>query len=104
MVESPIPVGGKQPTAWSMKHKIMAVMARREGETRLDGRVEMDDAYLGGMRSDRKRGRGAAGKTPFVAAVSTGPEGRPRKLKLPPVKDFRMRKARETETLSETVR
>ena len=77
MVESPIPVGGKQPTAWSMKHKIMAVMARREGETRLDGRVEMDDAYLGGMRSDRKRGRGAAGKTPFVAAVLDRPRGAP---------------------------
>ena len=48
----------------------MAVMARREGETPT-GRVEMDDAYLGGVRSGGKRGRGAAGKTPFVAAVST---------------------------------
>ena len=67
-------LGVKQPTAWAMKHKIMAVMARREGETRLDGRVEMDDAYLGGRRSGGKRGRGAAGKTPFVAAVSTGSE------------------------------
>ena len=64
----------------------MAVMARREGETPLTGRVEMDDAYLGGVRSGGKRGRGAAGKTPFVAAVSTSPEGRPRKLKLAPVK------------------
>ena len=69
----------------------MAVMARREGETRLTGRVEMDDAYLGGVRSGGKRGRGAAGKTPFVAAVSTSPEGRPRKLKLAPVKGFRKR-------------
>ena len=43
------------------------------------------------MRSDGKRGRGAAGKTPFVAAVSTSPEGRPRKLKLAPVKGFRKR-------------
>ena len=51
----------------------MAVMARREGETPLTGRVEMDDAYLGGVRSGGKRGRGAAGKTPFVAAVSTSP-------------------------------
>ena len=64
---------------------------RREGETRLTGRVEMDDAYLGGVRSGGKRGRGAAGKTPFVAAVSTSPEGRPRKLKLAPVKGFRKR-------------
>ena len=28
-------------------------MARREGETALAGRVEMDDAYLGGVRSAR---------------------------------------------------
>ena len=70
-------LGVKQPTAWAVKHKIMAVMARREGETALTGRVEMDDAYLGGVRSGGKRGRGAAGKTPFVAAVSTSPEGRP---------------------------
>ena len=84
-------LGVKQPTAWAVKHKIMAVMARREGETRLTGRVEMDDAYLGGVRSGGKRGRGAAGKTPFVAAVSTSPEGRPGKLKLAPVKGFRKR-------------
>ena len=84
-------LGVKQPTAWSMKHKIMAVMARREGETQLGGRVEMDDAYLGGRRSGGKRGRGAAGKTPFVAAISTSPEGRPRKLKLAPVRGFRKR-------------
>ena len=51
-------LGVKQPTAWAVKHKIMAVMARREGETPLTGRVEMDDAYLGGVRSGGKRGRG----------------------------------------------
>ena len=73
-------LGVKQPTAWTMKHKIMAVMARREADTPLSGRVEMDDAYLGGARAGGKRGRGAPGKTPFVAAVSTSPEGRPRKV------------------------
>ena len=84
-------LGVKQPTAWTMKHKIMAVMARREADTPLSGRVEMDDAYLGGARAGAKRGRGAPGKTPFVAAVSTSPEGRPRKVKLVPVKGFRKR-------------
>ena len=84
-------LGVKQQTAWTVKQKIMAVMARREADTRLDGRVEMDDAYLGGSRSGGKRGRGAPGKTPFVAAVSTGAEGRPRKVKLAPVKGFRKR-------------
>ena len=45
---------------------------------RLAGRVEVDDAYLGGARSGGKRGRGAAGKTPFVAAVETTAERKPR--------------------------
>ena len=46
----------------------------------------MDDANPSG-----KRGLCAADKTPFVTAVSTGPEGRPRKLELAPVKGFRKR-------------
>ncbi len=49
----------------------------------------MDDAYLGGQRSGGKRGRGAAGKTPFVAAVETTPERKPRRLRLSVVKGFR---------------
>ena len=49
-------LGVKQPTAWAVKHKIMAVMARREGETALTGRVEMDDAYLGGGALRRQAG------------------------------------------------
>ena len=84
-------LGVRQPTAWVIKHKIMAVMVRREGEAPLSGRVEMDDAYLGGRRSRGKRGRGVARKTPFVAAVSTGAGGCPRKLKLAPVRSFQKR-------------
>ncbi len=37
----------------------------------LQGFIELDDAYLGGERSGGKVGRGAAGKTPFIAAVGT---------------------------------
>ena len=47
----------------------------RDAGKKLEGRVEIDDAYVGGEKC--KRGRGAAGKTPFVAAVETSPEGRP---------------------------
>ena len=81
-------LGIKQTNAWALKQKTMAVMAGREDQKRLDGRVEMDDAYLGGHRPG-KRGRGAAGKQPFVAAVSTSDDRRPRKMKLLPVKGFR---------------
>jgi transposase-like protein len=83
-------LGVRQPTAWLMKHKLMRVMLEREAQKpQLEGRVEIDDAYLGGERSGGKRGRGAAGKTPIVAAVETTAERRPRRLKLTVVKGFR---------------
>ena len=49
----------------------------REDARQLDGRVELDDAYLGGERSGGKAGRGSENKGPFVAAVQTTPEGQP---------------------------
>jgi hypothetical protein len=64
-------------------------VVREAGKPKLAGRVEIDDAYLGGERSGGKRGRGAAGKTPFVAAVETTPERRPRRLRLTVVEGFR---------------
>src|SRR4051794_17156423 len=83
-------LGTRQPTAWLIKHKLMAAMEAREAEKpKLGGRVEMDDAYLGGQRTGGKRGRGAAGKTPFVAAVETTAERKPRRLRLTVVKGFR---------------
>ena len=87
-------LGIKQTHAWSLKQKIMAVMAGREDSKRLDGRVEMDDVYLGGHRPG-KRGRGAAGKQPFVAAVSTTDDRRPRKMKLLLVGGFRKREVKK---------
>jgi len=64
-------------TAWLMKHKLMEVMRVREDTRVLDGRVELDDAYLGGERSGGKAGRGSENKVPFVAAVQTTPAGQP---------------------------
>ena len=91
-------LGTRQPTAWLMKQKLMVAMAAREAEKpRLAGRVEVDDAYLGGQRAGGKRGRGAAGKTPFVAAVETTAERKPRRLRLTVVKGFRKK---EIETLA----
>ena len=85
-------LGVRQPTAWLVKHKLMRAMAAREaGKPKLAGRVEMDDAYLGGERSGGKRGRGAAGKTPIIAAVETTAERRPKRLRLTVVKGFRKR-------------
>jgi transposase-like protein len=83
-------LGVRRQTAWLVKHKLMRAMAAREAaKPRLSGRVEVDDAYLGGERSGGKRGRGAAGKTPIVAAVETTPERKPKRLRLTVVKGFR---------------
>ena len=42
-------LGIRQPTAWLVKHKLMRAMAEREAKKpQLQGRVEIDDAYLGG--------------------------------------------------------
>jgi transposase-like protein len=81
-------LGVTQTTAWKIKHKLKQVMLERDASKRLIGRIEIDDAYLGGERSGGKRGRGAPGKTPFVAAVETTAEGKPVRLKLQRITDF----------------
>jgi ISXO2-like transposase domain/Transposase zinc-ribbon domain len=70
-------LGISWPSAWMMKHKIMQVMLEREQDRRLTGRVEIDDAYLGGECHGGKTGRGSPNKVPFVAAVQTTESGAP---------------------------
>ena len=68
----------------------MRAMAAREAEKpKLQGRDEVDDAYLGAERPGGERGRGAAGETPVIAAVETTPERRPKRLRMSVVKGFR---------------
>jgi ribosomal protein L37AE/L43A len=64
-------------SAWLMKHKLMEVMFQREDSRQLEGRVEIDDAYLGGELAGGTSGRGSENKVPFIAAVQTSPEGHP---------------------------
>jgi transposase-like protein len=80
-------LGITQTAAWVMKHKLAQVMLERNASNRLKGAVQMDDAYIGGARPGR-RGRGAKGKTPFVAAVATTADGKPDQIILRPVKAF----------------
>ena len=75
--------------AWRMKHKLMQVTVERDRQHPLAGRIELDDAWLGGQQSGGKTGRGAPGKTPFVAAVQTNDRGHPRRMKLTVVNGFR---------------
>ena len=83
-------LGVTQTTAWKIKHKLMQAMMERDATKRLTGRIEIDDAYLGGERNGGMRGRGSPGKTPIVAAVETTPEGkqpRRRRVKGPPCRN-----------------
>ena len=50
-------------------------MLERENGRILSGRVEVEDAYTGGARHNGTTGRGATGKTPFLAAVLTSLDG-----------------------------
>ncbi len=89
--------------AWRMKQKLMQVMMERDHDKKLSGFIELDDAYLGGERTGCKPGRGASGKTPFVAAVETTDEHCPVRIKLSVVKGFRTKeiKAWSQQHLSE---
>ena len=81
-------VGLSYPSAWRMKHKLMQVMYERENSTRLCGRVEVDDAYLGGENPGGKAGRGSENKVPFVAAVQTNEKHHPMYVVFSRVKAF----------------
>lgn len=74
-------LGVSYPTAWLIKHKLMQVMCEREEGRILEGRVELDDAYLGGEKPG-KPGRGSTNKIPFVAAIQTSEEGHPLYVRL----------------------
>src|SRR5689334_24579748 len=72
-------LGVRQPTAWLVKHKLMRAMTAREAaKPKLAGRVEMDDAYLGGGRPGGNRGRDSDANTPVVVADARMADRRPR--------------------------
>lgn len=82
-------LGVSYPTAWSIKHKLLAVMSEREHKRRLEGIVQIDDAYLGGERAGHAYGgRSTLQKSAFVAAVQTNEEGKPQVMRLDPVDGF----------------
>ena len=80
-------LGVTQTTAWTLKHKLAQVMIERNAAKRLQGEVQMDDAYIGGHHPETY-GRGAGGKTPFVAAVSMTGDGKPDQIILRRVAGF----------------
>lgn len=82
-------LGVTYKTAWLLKHKLLQTMLLKEEPRRLEGRVELDDAYLGGERAGSiNGGRGAYNKSAFVAAVQTSEDGKPLFLRLTPISAF----------------
>ena len=77
--------------ALRMKHKLQQVMKNRDDHYLLEGNILMDDAYWGGKKNDGKRGRGATGKIPFVAALALSEKGHPLFIKLNQVQQFTLK-------------
>lgn len=74
--------------AFKMKQKLQHVMKSADDQILLGGLVELDDVYWGGKKSGGKRGRGAPGKTPFLAALSRNEKGHPIHMRMSKVKAF----------------
>jgi len=81
-------LGVSYPTAWMLHHKLMHAMAQREEQYVLEGKVQIDDAYLGGERTGGKAGRGSENKVPFIAAVSLTDQDHPLYVKLTQLPGF----------------
>jgi transposase-like protein len=86
-------LGTTQTTAWKIKTKLTEVMRLANDAEPLDGRVEMDDAYLGGKRSGGKTGRGSPGKRPIVVAVQSA-DGKPARLKVRRIARFKRKRVK----------
>lgn len=63
-------------------------MLEHDAKKKLSGRIEIDDAYMGGKNIGGQRGRGSENKTPFIAVVETLPSGQPVRIQLRCVKGF----------------
>lgn len=62
-------LGVTYKTAWFMFHRIREAMKEPAFASKLSGVVEADETYIGGKKSNTKRGRGAADKKAVLALV-----------------------------------
>jgi len=81
-------LGVNYDTAWLLHNKILRAMSEQEESYVLRGKIQLDDAYLGGERQGGKAGRGSENKIPIVAAVSLNEAGHPIHIKITPVQSF----------------
>lgn len=81
-------LGVASNTALLMKHKLQQVMKLRDDSKPLTGFIQLDDSYWGGKKHDGNRGRGATGKLPFIAAVTTNEKDHPLYMRFTRVRSF----------------
>ena len=68
--------------------QIMQLMYEGDQEYKLTGRIEIDDAYLGGKLEGGGPGRGSSNKSPFIAAIQTNEDRHPLYARFTPVASF----------------
>lgn len=88
-------LGVSSNTALLMKHKLQQVMKLRDDSKPLSHFTQIDDSYWGGKKHDGNRGRGATGKIPFIAAVSTNDQGHPISIRFTRVPSFSLHAIKE---------
>jgi transposase-like protein len=74
---------------WRLKHKLMQAMKEFDDKQSLEFIVQLDDVYWGGKSKGGKRGRGAAKKIPFIAAVEVNEERHPIYMRMSVVESFK---------------
>ena len=82
-------LGVTYKTAWRMGQHIRMLVQKADGFDLLQGHIEVDESYVGGVRSGGKRGRGAPGKTIVLGMVERG--GRVKTQVIPNVKKATLR-------------
>ncbi len=73
--------------AQRMKHKLQQVMKNRDNARPLSGIIQVGDAYFDGKRYGE-----AAGKAPFIIAVSTNLYGNPLYMQMSRIDGFKLKK------------
>jgi len=72
---------GSYRTAWLMLHKLRRAMVR-PGREKLQGRIEVDEAYVGGSSQEGIPGRGSERKVLVVFAVEVDAKGKVGRIRL----------------------
>jgi transposase len=65
-------LGVTYKTAWRIGHEIRKYMGQIDGDDDLWGHVEIDEAYIGGVKTGGKGGRSGDGKTTVFGMVQRG--------------------------------